>query len=133
METRRPAGRHWAEDEWTDEAPERGLPADQGPAEDRPARESTPRAHAAEPPVRRAWSEGDLLDRDALEEGPEHEGLPEPQGPDIAAEVSSDAQLSSRDGTASWARALRDPSFVSSGRRTWRAWLLILGTLVLPG
>lgn len=133
METRRPAGRHWAEDEWTDEAPERGLPADQGPAEDRPPRDSTPRAHAPEPPARRAWTEGDLLDRDALEEGPEHEGLPEPQDRDIAAEVSSDAQLSNRDGTASWARALRDPSFVSSGRRTWRAWLLILGTLVLPG
>ncbi|WP_260853431.1 LCP family protein [Kocuria palustris] len=52
---------------------------------------------------------------------------------DIAAEVPADARLSSRQGAGSWDRALEDPSFVSPGRRTWRAWLLILGTLVFPG
>lgn len=62
-----------------------------------------------------------------------HDLWDSPEDDGIAAEVPSDARLSRRDGTASWARALRDPSFVSSGRRTWRAWLLILGTLVFPG
>lgn len=97
-EPARPAGRHWAEDEWLE----------------------------------------DDVDHEDLDDADLHASYNEDDSydsydQDIAAEVSSDAALSSRDGTASWARALRDPSFVSSGRRTWRAWLLILGTLVLPG
>lgn len=71
-------------------------------------------------------------DAPAWDDAPEDEPLQDaPQA--IAAELPSDAEVSPRSGLASWGRALRSPRFVSPERRTWRAWLLILGTLIFPG